>query len=264
MSSGEALVPRLSIRFISIAGLRALYAAVLFASLLSVRSLAQTVAPPVVEYQQKADGQLVLTNNSLTTYVVVLEPKSFSINREGRDIFRPLDPSVHLKLSSTSFKLLPKQSYTVFYSVNSDTLPAWFTIYSTFSQPQRGPGVNLRIMLPHTVYLYQKTPLAKSAVKLTEALYDPDKKLVSFDVENVSSAYGRVRSSEARAGHETVAMSGFPLLPNSPRHVEATWTGKVPPEQVHLHFDNFDLTQPVVLQTPSTPASAQPSPSPQQ
>lgn len=256
-------MPRLSIRFISIAGLRTFYVAGLLALLLSASSLAQTVSPPVVEYQQKADGQLVLTNNSLTTYVVVVEPKSFSINREGRDIFRPLDPSVHLKLSSMSFKLLPKQSYTVFYSATSDTLPAWFTVYSTFSQLQHGPGVNLRIMLPHTVYLYQKTPLAKSAVKLTDALYDPDKKVVSFDVENVSSAYGRVRSSEARAGHETVEMSGFPLLPNSPRHVEAAWTGKVAPEQVHLHFDNFDLTQPIVLQTPAVPASTQPSPSPQ-
>lgn len=245
-----------SIRFIYISGL--------FALLLPPVALSQTVAPPVVEYQQKADGQFTLTNNSLSAYVVVLEPKSFSINRDGKDIFRPLDPGIHLKLSSMSIKLLPKQSYTVFYSVKSDTLPAWFTIYSTFSLQQRGPGINLRIMLPHTVYLYQKTPLAKDAVKLTNPLYDPDKKLVSFDVENLSSAYGRVRESNASAGHETVEMSGFPLLPSSPRHVQATWTGKEPPQQVHLHFDNFDLTQPIVLQDSAPPAAIQPSPTPQQ
>jgi hypothetical protein len=247
-------VPKLSIRFIYSAGLLALLPALV--------AVCQTVAPPVVEYQQKADGQFTLTNNSLSAYVVVLEPRSFSINRDGKDIFRPLDPDIHLKLSSMSLKLLPKQSYTVFYSVKADTLPAWFTIYSTFSQPQRGPGINLRIMLPHTVYLYQKTPLAKDAVRVTNPFYDPVQKLVSFDIENQSSAYGRVRGSTVSVGHETVEMGGFPLLPNSPRHVQAAWTGKEPPQEVHLHFDNFDLTQSVALQTAS-PANTHPTPAPQ-
>ena len=227
---------------------------------------AQTVAPPIVEYSQKADGQFVLTNNSLSTYVVVLEPKSFNIDRNGRYIFRPLDPDIHLKLSAMSVKLLPKQSYTVFYSVKTEALPVWFSIYSTFSPTERHPGVNVRIMLPHTIYIYQKTPLAKSAVQVTHSVYEPDHKLISFDIENVSNAYGRVREASAHAGRETVEMGGFPLLPESPRHVEATWTGKELPRQVQLHFDNFDLTQPITLQAsaPSQPHGGEPTLTPEQ
>jgi hypothetical protein len=217
----------------------------LFLGLSGFLANAQTVSPLIVEYQAKGEGKIELSNNTLTPLVVVLEPKSFSITPDGTGIYRPLDSWIHVELSSMNVKLQPKQSYTVFYKANSDKLPAWFTVYCAFSSQQRGPGVNFRIMLPHTVYLYQKRPLPKESIELSHVVFDQQKNKLSFDIQNEGTAYGRVRSETVSAGRESMDLGGFPLLPGNPRHVEATWTGKQPPRQVRVHFDDFDVEKPV-------------------
>lgn len=206
---------------------------------------AQTVSPVIVEYQLKGEGKIELTNNTLTPLVVVLEPKSFSITPDGTGVYRPLDAWIHVELSSMNVKLQPKQSYTVFYKAYSDKLPAWFTVYCAFSSQQRGPGVNFRIMLPHTVYLYQKRPLPKESIELSNVVFNSQNNKLTFDIQNDGLAYGRVRSETVSAGRESMDLGGFPLLPGNPRHVEATWTGKQPPRQVRVHFDDFDVEKPV-------------------
>jgi hypothetical protein len=206
---------------------------------------AQTVSPIIVEYQQKGEGKIELTNNTLTPMVVVLQPQSFSIAPDGKAIYRPLDPGIHVELSTTSVRLEPKQQYYIFYKTNAESLPAWFTIYATFSAVQRGPGLNVRIMLPHTVYLFQKESLQRADVKVGQATYFPAKKVVMCDVENVSKAYGRMREGNVQSGKESVPVNGFPLLPGNPRHLEIPWDGKKVPEFVTLHFDRFDIKLPV-------------------
>jgi hypothetical protein len=78
--------------------------------------------------------------------VVLLEPKSFSITPDGQGVFRPLDHDIHVDLSAMSAPLEPGQTYYVFYKAHADHLPAWFTVYSTFSPLQHGPGMDVRIM----------------------------------------------------------------------------------------------------------------------
>jgi hypothetical protein len=124
--------------------------------LLGSRAIAQTVEPVISEYGVNADGKFALTNGTLIPMVVVLEPKSFSITPDGQGVFRPLDHDIHVDLSAMSARLEPGQTYYVFYKAYADRLPAWFTVYSTFSSLQHGPSMDVRIMLPHTVYLYQK------------------------------------------------------------------------------------------------------------
>ena len=110
-------------------------------SLLGSCLLAQTVQPVISEYQVKADGKFALTNGTLTPMVVVLEPKSFSITPDGQGIFRSLDQDIHVELSAMSARLEPGQTYYVFYKARADQLPAWFTVYSTFSSLQHHPGL---------------------------------------------------------------------------------------------------------------------------
>jgi hypothetical protein len=100
---------------------------------------AQTISPVVVEYQERGEGKFELTNSSLQPLVVVLEPKSFSIAPDGAGMFRPLDPAIHVELSTMSVRLLPKQSYTVFYKAWADSLPQWFTIYASFLRRKDSP-----------------------------------------------------------------------------------------------------------------------------
>lgn len=221
-----------------------------------VGASAQTVSPVITEYQQKGEGKIELTNNTLTPLVVVLQPQSFSIAPDGKAMYRPLDPTIHVELSTTSVRLEPKQQYYIFYKAQADTLPAWFTIYATFSSPRRGPGLNLRLMLPHTVYLYQRESLQKDDVKAGKAVYLPEKKLVICDVENISKAYGRMREGSVQAGKETTSVGGFPLLPGNPRHLEIPWDGKKVPELITLHFDRFDLKLPVSDMPPNDVAAA--------
>ena len=203
--------------------------------------LAQTISPIIVEYKEKGEGKLELTNNTLSPLNVVLQPQSFRIAPDGTAVYRPLDPGIHVELSTSSVRLEPKQVYYIFYKTRAEALPAWYTIYATFSAVQRGPGLNLRIMLPHTVYLYQKQALQKSDIRIGDVTYLADKKMVVCDLENISSAYGRMREGSVQGGKDSAAVSGFPLLPGNPRHLEIPWTGKKPPESISLHFDRFEI-----------------------
>ena len=202
---------------------------------------AQTISPVVVEYQERGEGKFELTNSSLQPLVVVLEPKSFSIAPDGAGMFRPLDPAIHVELSTMSVRLLPKQSYTVFYKAWADSLPQWFTIYASFSSPQRQPGLSVRIMLPHTVYLCQKKPLRKEAIMVSNVFFDQDNHRITFDVENHGAGYGRIRSAIASGGRESADIGGFALLPGGLRHVAIPWSAHSAPQQLQLRFDSFDL-----------------------
>jgi hypothetical protein len=228
-----------------------LFVGLVLATLAPVCAVAQTVSPIITEYREKGEGRIQLTNDTLTPLVVLLQAQSFSIRPDGTASYRPLDPGIHVDLSTTSVRILPKQQYFVFYKAHSDSLPAWFTIYATFTGLQRGPGINLRIMLPHTVYLYQKQDLRKEDVKIGQATYDATKKLVICDVENISKVYGRMREGSIDAGRENAPIGGFPLLPANPRRLELPWTGKNPPETMALHFDKFEIKIPVDSQPPT-------------
>ena len=124
---------------------------------------AQTVSPVIVEYKGKAEGRISLVNNTLVPLAVVLEPKSFSITADGNGVYRELDTDIHLKLSSTSFRVDPGQTYYVFYSATAEKLPAWFCVYAVFSKVQHAQGLDVRILLPHTVYIYPRSRTRKRA-----------------------------------------------------------------------------------------------------
>jgi hypothetical protein len=215
--------------------------------LLGVHASAQTVQPVIVEYKGKASGQFTLTNNTLQPMIVVLEPKSFSITPEGRGIFRPLDPGIHLQLSSQSVRLEPQQNYHVFYKADADALPAWFTIYASFSPVRRGPSLEVRILLPHTVYLYQKQPVTQNQIDVRSVVYNPKTKMLECDVEASGGELSRVLEVRATGPHHSVSGSGFPLLPQNLRHVQIAWTASEQPDNIVLRFEHFTITHPVKL-----------------
>lgn len=212
---------------------------------MAVRLGAQTVQPVIAEFTGKAEGRFTVTNNTLTPMVVLLEPKSFSITPEGKGMFRALDASTRVELSTTSLKLGPQQTSYVFYKADAAVFPAWFTIYATFSQPRHSGSLDVRIMLPHTVYMYQKQPLAQAQVGLTHATYSVETRKVVFDLENHGAALGRAQEVNVAGEHGTAEGSGFPMLPGGRRVVEIPWTGKEPPTEVDVRFEHFTLKVPI-------------------
>jgi hypothetical protein len=234
--------------------LRVVLAGLLLLELCATLALAQTIQPVIVEYTEKADGRFEVTNDTLSPMAIVLEPRSFSIQADGRGVFRALDAGIHVSLSTSSFRLEPKQTYYVFYKATADLLPAWFTIYAAFSPVHGGAGVTVRVMLPHTVYLYQKRPINREAIHVAHISYGPGSApgtgTIVCDLQNNGPALVRVQEVRAFSGKTSVASAGFPLLPGSSRHLAIDWNEKARPEYLLLHFPKFDVKEPVSAHDP--------------
>jgi len=204
---------------------------------------AQTVRPVIVEYKGDAKGKLELVNNSFQPTNVVIEPRSFTIKEDGDGIYGPLAKDIHLKLSSMSLRIPPKQSRYVFYEAKADALPAWFVIYSVFAGPVHQSGLNIQLDLPHTVYLLQKEPLERPDVAVESLSYQPDKHRVVIVVANNSAKLGRALEWQVTSKGTKAGGSGFPLLPQSRRQLEVAWNAADPPATFSIHFEHFSVKE---------------------
>jgi hypothetical protein len=205
---------------------------------------AQTVRPAVVEYQASGKGKYELVNESLFPLTVVLEPRGFRVEEDGDLVDEPFDSAnVELKLSAMSFRIPPLSSYTVFYEARARRLPAWFMVLGAMTGARTDNGLNLRIELPHVVYLLQKDALRRDAVRLTGFTYDTAQRKAVIELENSSNSLGRVVGSEMSDGRRGAPFGGFPLFPRSRRRVEVPWEGEGEPDKVMLRFANFTLEE---------------------
>jgi hypothetical protein len=218
------------------------------ATLLVVAALplsAQTVRPAVVEYAVQGRGKFDLVNETLFPMTVVLEPRGFQVNERGELSDVPFDTTnIELKLSVMSFRIPPLASYTVHYEAKARRLPAWFMVLGAMTGARTNSGLNVRIELPHVVYLLQKDPLARSAVAIRGFAYDSSTRKAILDLENTSASLGRVVGSELSAdGRHATPFGGFPLFPGSRRRVEVPWDGDAQPDRVLLRFNGFSVEE---------------------
>jgi hypothetical protein len=203
---------------------------------------AQTVRPLIDELGNPAKGRVEYVNDADTPLNVVIEARSFTVSETGELSYRPLDSNIRLKLSATSFRILPKQTYYLFYEATSDATPAWFVIYAAFSGfAVRGPqGVNVRLQLPHTVYLLPKSGLNQSDVQVTTARYNPETRRLVIEVTNSGPNFGRAQQA-LLIGRKKMEGAGFPLFPHSRRRMEYGWEGDGAPQRIQLQFDRFKV-----------------------
>jgi hypothetical protein len=202
---------------------------------------AQTVRPVIAEFQGKARARFELVNDSLIPLSVVLEPKSFALSDDGLPSFRPLDKEIHLKLSTMSFRIPPRQTYYIFYEATADRYPAWFVIYATFAGLPQQSGLNVQVELPHTVYLLQKQPLEERDVQIRAAEFIPDSRQVTVELENSGDQFGRVEQVEVGGDRGKASHPGFPLMPHSRRKVQVEWKASQPPQRLLVRFKKFRL-----------------------
>jgi hypothetical protein len=205
--------------------------------------MAQSVSPPIAEYQERARASYQLHNASIFPITVVLEVRGFSISETGDVIDVPLDTSrIHVKLSEMSFRLPPRGSRTVFYEATSDSLPAWFNILSALSGARTESGLSVRILLPHVVYLNQKRPLRREEVAIRAFEFDPRAGKARVQLENLGPNLGRVYQLTVAAGRTTSQPAGgFPLMPRSRRWSEVSWEATTPPSRLTLRFSRFTI-----------------------
>jgi hypothetical protein len=204
---------------------------------------AQSVSPPIAEYQERARSSFQLQNGSIFPITVVLEVRGFSITERGDVIDSPLDTNrIHVKLSEMSFRLPPRGSRTVFYEATSDSLPAWFNILSAMTGARTESGLNVRVLLPHVVYLNQKQPLRKEEVALRAFEFERKSRKVRVQLENLGPRLGRVyQLSVSDGGKSSPPGGGFPLMPHSRRWAEVVWEGATAPTRLTIRFSRFSI-----------------------
>jgi hypothetical protein len=217
---------------------------------------AQSVSPPLAEYQERARSSFQLQNASIYPITVVLEVRGFTITEQGEVQDTPLDTArIHVRLSEMSFRIPPRGSRTVFYEAKSDSLPAWFNILSAMSGTKTQSGINVRILLPHVVYLNQKQPLRKDEVLVRRMEFDPATKKARILLENTGSHLGRVYQLTVGNNRSTSQPSGgFPLLPRRRRWAETQWESVTPPTRLMLRFARFSIDT-VLAPTPASLAA---------
>ena len=237
----------------------------LFVLLLTAASLAQTVRPVISELGNPAKGRVEYVNDGLTPLNVVLEAKSFTVSEAGEISYRPLDPNIHLKLSTTSFRMQPQQTYYVFYEASSPQSPTWFVIYAAISGfPFRtAEGMNVRLELPHTVYLLPKQSVEKQKVRIERAELNRAENKVLLEVENTGDNFGRVLETQLVYSKTKQEAPGFPIFPHSKRIIEIALEEKPEGENVPVDFvlqlQNFKVEGKLQAQQSLASADAPPS-----
>ena len=225
---------------------------------------AQTVSPPIAEYQERARSSFQLSNESIFPLNVVLEVRGFDVTEQGEVVDAPFDSArVHVKLSAMSFRIPPRGSYTVFYEARADSLPAWFNILSAISGARTDAGLNVRILLPHVVYLNQKLPLRKGEVTVRSFVADTARKRLRVQLANSGPNLGRVLQVSAGRGRTvSPAAPAFPLFPGMVRWAELEWPGDTLPDRITVKFAKFtlDTTLAPTVAAPPDSASAPPPP----
>jgi hypothetical protein len=211
---------------------------------------AQTVRPLideniVQERDKKAKGKIEYVNDTLEPLTVTLDMQSFTVSDTGKISYRPLDNSIHVKFSASSFRIPPKQSYLVFYEATADSIPNWFVVYATFAgyKETTAEGLKIHLLLPHTIYLLPKQEVKKDELVVKTAKYDPDAKVVTVRVENTGPAFCRVLEAKITSSQEESGSNGFPVFPHSEREVQIPWSGKESPKKLALQLQPFHLEQ---------------------
>lgn len=234
---------------------------------LATACLGQTVRPLINELGNPAKGRVEYVNDGLTPLNVVLEAKSFSVSETGEISYRPLDPDIHLKLSTTSFRIQPQQTYYVFYEASSTRNPQWFVIYAAFSGfPFRSAqGMNVRLELPQTVYLLPKATIERPDIVIGRAELRLSENKVVIEVDNQGDNFGRVLETQLVYGKKKQEAPGFPLFPHSKRILEIPLNDKAEgenvPLEIALQFQKFKMEQKLQrAKAPETVAAAAAAP----
>jgi P pilus assembly chaperone PapD len=237
-------IPQNMKSFFSVNGMMAI---LLFTFFFLTASFGQTISPVISEYTANvAKGSFELINPGVLPLNVILEPKSFIVSEAGEITYRPLDKGIQLKLSAMSFRIPPEQTYIVFYEARAEALPAWFVIYANIGGYRKAnTGLNVRLDLPHTVYILPRHSVDKTDIQIRSLGYTAKNGQLSFLITNSGPWFGRVLSSELTGKGGTVQGIGFPLFPHSTRIITEPCKANHVPTALRLQLKNFKIEEPV-------------------
>src|SRR5262249_9095498 len=106
-------------------------------------------------------------------------------------------------------------------------------------------GLQIHVLLPHTVYLLPKGDVKKADLVVKTAEFHPTEQKVVLRVENTGPAFGRVLEADIGSGKDKVTSNGFPVFPHRERQIEIPWTSSDDPKKVTLHLKGVFLEGPI-------------------
>jgi hypothetical protein len=218
--------------------------AVLLALGISAAAGAQSVDPPIAVLDgAHVRGSVVISNPTIFPFSWVLEPKQFTVACGGDVAFAEIDTSrIHLRLSSMSGRLAAKQRATIFYEVTVDSIPSWFAIVVGFYANKPEKGLNVKMEIPHIVYLMQREKVRAADVAITSAQFDSTDKRLRIRLENHSGKLTRVTELlGVTASGKEYSIDACPLFPNAAREFTFTWPDASPPVKVIARFAGFSI-----------------------
>ena len=86
--------------------------------------------------------------------ITTVDIRSASFAKDGSVAYRPLDADVTVQIAESSAKIGPRQSHIFYYSVECRNPHACVVVFlpsSTFGRATG--GMQIRVVLPHSVYL---------------------------------------------------------------------------------------------------------------
>jgi hypothetical protein len=105
--------------------------------------------------------------------------------------------------------------------------------------------MNVRLELPHTVYLLPKQSVGKPDIRIQRAELNREQNKVRLEVENTGDYFGRVLETQLLYTKKKQEGPGFPIFPHSKRILEIPLDEKAEAENVPvdfvLHFQNFKV-----------------------
>ena len=130
--------------------------------------------------------------------------------------------------------------------------------------------MNVRLQLPHTVYMLPKEPLQKSELQINRAELDTAQNKVTLEVENTGDKFGRFFGTQLLYAKKKQDVQGFPIFPHSKRILEIPLEEKAEgenvPVEISMQTKDFKLEQKLVrhdsteVAATDTPAAQTPAP----
>ena len=115
--------------------------------------------------------------------------------------------------------------------------------------------MNIRLELPHTVYLLPKKSLGKAEIQVDRLEFKPAEKKLIVEVENTGESFGRVQQTVVDFGKKKQEAPGFPIFPHRKRIMEIALEQNEPPTSVVLEFANFKVEEKVQARTAHSPVT---------
>jgi hypothetical protein len=129
---------------------------IIFLAATAVTASSQSISPVITSCGKKCVVDFTLKNPTLVPLFVTLEGQSFSLDKTGDPVLRPLDPGVVLVFSEKSSRVPINSEHRFTVKMTCANYPCSTMIFATMTigktKDANGATLQVRFRLPETLY----------------------------------------------------------------------------------------------------------------